>query len=133
MTLCRQHLDAACALLAAKQPNRAWIEAGFAVECCLKAAIMSKERLNRWPSPGGEPELWTHDLVALAKRLGITAAALDPRDTASPSWKLVFEWERGHGYAIDKLPLKYAEQMYEAAFGPNGVVRWLASRFRLNI
>jgi hypothetical protein len=32
---------------------------GFAAECALKAYIMWKERLNRWPDKGSRSELYT--------------------------------------------------------------------------
>lgn len=133
MQLSRQHRNAAKTLCDARQPNEAWNHAGFAVEATLKAAIMAKERLNRWPSPVDDPGLWTHDLQHLAERLGVNYQTFDARDPAAASWKMCFEWQRGHGYSVDKLPLKFATQMCEAAFGAKGVVEWLASRFRLTI
>jgi hypothetical protein len=129
LQLCRQHRSAATTLRDARQPNESWNHAGFALE----AAIMKKEGLNRWPSTAKAPHLWTHDLAYLANRLGISYQTFDPRDRAAASWKLGLEWQRGHGYAVEKVPMKFAEQMCEAAFGSNGVVEWLAKRFHLNI
>ncbi len=110
-----------------------WEQVGFAIEACLKAAVMKKEGLNRWPSTVDAPELWTHDLYYLAKRLGIDPTTFNPRDPAAASWKMTFEWQRGHGYSVNKVPQRYADQMYEAAFSSNGVVEWLAKRYQLNI
>jgi hypothetical protein len=133
MQLCRQHRNAARALIDAHQPNEAWNHAGFSIEMCLKAAIMSRERMNRWPSTVERPDLWTHDLAYLAGLLGISHQRLDPRDPSAAAWKRCFEWQRGHGYSMDKLPMRFAEQMCEAAFGPGGVLVWLSNRFRLII
>lgn len=133
MLLCRQRRDAAYVLLKASKANATWEQCGFAVEACLKAAIMTKERKNRWPSTQEDPKLWTHDLQYLAGRLGISPETFNPKDPSAASWKMVFGWHRGHGYSINKVPLKFASQMHEAAFGPNGVVEWLSKRYRLNI
>ena len=72
----------------------------FSVECCLKAAIMTKERLNRWPDKEDAPDLWTHDLRDLFKRLGIDPIGLDPKFPTAPALKMVMDWRREHGYYL---------------------------------
>ncbi|MBB5046002.1 hypothetical protein HNR60_000744 [Rhodopseudomonas rhenobacensis] len=109
------------------------MNAGFAVECCLKAAIMKKERLNRWPDRETAPDLWTHDLRVLFKRLGIDPLSFDPRSPVAPALKMVLDWRREHGYAVGKVPNKLARDICEAAFESNGVIEWLAGLYRLNI
>lgn len=94
---------------------------------------MTKFRMNRWPDQADRPDLWTHSLEDLANILGINPKSFDPTDAAAAAWKMTFEWHRGHGYASNKLSLKFSEQMYEAAFGSDGVVEWLSKRYRLNI
>ncbi len=94
---------------------------------------MTKERLNRWPDKDAAPELWTHDLRALFKRLGIDPLGLDPRSPVAPSLKMVLDWRRSHGYAVGKVPARYARDICSAAFGPNGVIEWIAGLYRLNI
>lgn len=133
LQLYRQKRNAALALRDASQPNEAWLNAGFSIEACLKAAIMRKEGLNRWPGPHEDPRLWTHDLTYLANRLGVGISTIRPNDPAAPAWKMGLEWQRGHGYSVDKLPMRFATQMCDAAFGANGVVQWLATRYRLSI
>ena len=133
LALCKRYRDDARALLEAKRPEGAWLNAGFAVECCLKAAIMKKERLNRWPGPDTAPELWTHNLQDLFKRLGINPLTLDPKAVVAPSFKTILDWRREHGYSIGKLPIKHARDICQAAFGGGGVVEWLATLYRLNI
>ncbi len=109
------------------------MNAGFAIECCLKAAIMKKERLNRWPDREAAPDLWTHDLRVLFKRLGIDPMTFDSRSPVAPSLKMVLDWRREHGYAVGKVPNKLARDICEAAFESNGVIEWLACLYRLNI
>lgn len=133
LDLCRRYRDDAIALREARRPDGAWLNAGFSVECCLKAAIMSRERLNRWPGPDTAPDLWTHDLRALFRRLGIDPATFDHTHQVAPALKMVLDWRRDHGYSVGRVPLKVARDFCEAAFGSNGVVEWLASRYRLNI
>jgi hypothetical protein len=103
------------------------------VECCLKAAIMKKERWNGWPSREVAPEVWTHDLYVLFKRLGIDPGAFDPTAAVAPALKTVLDWRREPGYSAGKLPLKWANDICAAAFDGNGVVEWLAGLYHLNI
>jgi hypothetical protein len=94
---------------------------------------MRKEGLNRWPDMQDAPELWTHDLRGLFKRLGIVPLKFDPKHRVAPALKMVLDWRRQHGYSVGKLPLKTSGSMCEAAFESNGVVEWLAAQYRLNI
>lgn len=105
----------------------------MALECCLKAAIMKKYGYNRWPALDERPDLWVHNLRDLAQKLGIEPKTFPPADPAAAAWRLALTWERQHGYNVNKLPSIVATQMYEAAFGADGVVEWLAKRFLLNI
>jgi hypothetical protein len=131
--LCGRYRADSRALLDARRPDGAWLAAGFAVECCLKAAIMKKERLNRWPDRDEAPDLWSHDLMGLFKRLGIDPLKFDHKHVVAPSLKTVLDWRRDHGYSVGKLPLKNADSMYRAAFEANGVVEWIAGLYRLSI
>jgi hypothetical protein len=133
LELCRRYRGDALALRDILRPDGAWMNAGFAVECCLKAAIMKKEGLNRWPDRFDDPDLWTHDLRVLFKRLGIDQLTFDPKNPIAPTLKTVLDWRREHGYSVGKVPLKFAKDICEAAFGSNGVVEWLAGLYRLNI
>jgi hypothetical protein len=109
------------------------LSAGFAIECCLKAAIMKREGLNRWPDKNSAPDLWTHSLRDLFGRLGIDPVKFDHKNPVAPAMKMVLDWRRDHGYAVGKVPIRLAKDMCEASFGSNGVVEWLAGRFLLNI
>jgi HEPN domain-containing protein len=133
LQLSRRFRGDAEALRIARRPDGAWLNAGFAVECCLKAAIMRKEGLNRWPDPESAPELWTHDLRGLFKRLGIDPLKFDHSHRVAPSLKMVLDWRRQHGYSVAKFPQKFASNLCDAAFGSNGVIEWIAAQYQLNI
>ncbi len=94
---------------------------------------MKRERLNRWPDPDTAPELWTHDLRGLFKRLDIDPLKFDHKHPVSPALKMVLDWRREHGYSVGKVPLKFASNLCEAAFESNGVIEWIAGRYQLNI
>lgn len=103
--------------------REAWQATGHAVEFALKAVIMKRERLNRWPDKEDRPELYTHDLRTL---LGI--AALDYRTLPRPlraSLKTVLDWDRSHDYRSGRMERRVARSMYEAAFGRDGAIPWL--------
>jgi len=121
------------ALVDIHRPEGAWLNAGFAVECCLKAIVMRKEGLNRWPDPDTAPDLWTHDLRSLFRRLGIDPRGFDPKDPIAPALKTVLDWRRESGYSVGKLPQKHGQAICDAAFGERGVIEWLAEKYRLNI
>jgi hypothetical protein len=94
---------------------------------------MKKERLNRWPDRSSAPDLWTHDLRDLFRRLGVDPLGLDSKNPVSPALKMVLDWRRDHGYSVGKVPIKHARDLCEAAFGSNGTIPWLAGLYRLNI
>jgi hypothetical protein len=123
LALVRQH-EAAARLLAENRAvaAQAYAHVGSAAECALKAYIMWRERLNSWPERGSRPELYTHDLRRLVDIAGIELRTTDP---VSPSWAVVFQWDRGQGYDPSPMPRKVARSMIEAAFGVNGVVTWI--------
>lgn len=131
--MCRRYRGDALLLRAAKRSDGAWLNTGFAVECCLKAAIMRKERLGRWPDRDVAPDLWTHNLYSLFRRLGIDPQGFDPKNPVAPALKMLLDWRREHGYSIGKLPIKFANDACDAAFGPNGVIEWIADRYQLDI
>jgi hypothetical protein len=123
LNLARQHEVAARALaenrVAAAQ---AYSHVGFAAECALKAYIMWKEGLNRWPDRSSRSELYTHDLRRLVEIAGIRQSSRDP---IGPAWAVVLQWDREQGYDPAPMPRKVARSMVEAAFGEKGVVTWI--------
>jgi hypothetical protein len=101
--------------------------AGSAIEYALKAAIMKREGLNRWPDQNAPGGYWTHDLTKLRRKAGLTLAPTDP---VSPSWQTLVVWTRtaDYTYSPNPTPLSVARSYVEAAFGQNGVVTWIRSK-----
>lgn len=105
--------------------SAAWSHCGFACECVLKAAIMDKERFNSWPSRDARRDLYSHNLLDLAKILGWKPT---PQDAVGPAWGVVVNWRREHMYTPD-MSLIVAQDLYEATFGQEGVVTWIRQHF----
>lgn len=103
--------------------REAWMASGAAVEFALKARIMSKERMNRWPDRTDAPELYTHDIKALVERADIPTRELPP--LVRSSFRTVIGWNRYRDYEATRMPREEARSMYQAAFGEEGVVEWL--------
>lgn len=102
----------------------AWRDAGFAVELAVKRLILHRERLNAWPSKEGRPDLYTHSLRKL-----VEIAGLDIREAPTAiqaSWLVVLSWDRLHDYSAETMPPRVARDMFDAAFGPQGVIQWMA-------
>jgi hypothetical protein len=123
LAVAKQH-EASARLLAESRvaAAQAYFHAGFAVECALKAYIMSKGRLNGWPDRDSRPELYTHDL---RKLVGIAGIQLSTTDPIGPSWKVVLDWDRNQAYDPNPMPRRVARSMVEATFGQKGVVTWI--------
>lgn len=102
--------------------NAAWANTGFVLECVLKAAIMSKERLDRWPDRGQRREVFTHDLERLA---GVLGMRISPADDVAASWAVVTLWRRDHMYVARDIPEPVVRSLMEAVFAERGVMRWI--------
>lgn len=129
LEMARGHEDAARHLLVGPDTSRSMVvhHVGTCIECALKAAIMRKEGLNRWPDamdPGG---YWTHDLNKLRAKLGWKISHTDP---VAPNWQVVITWTRAadYTYSPKPMPAKVAASYLEAAFGPDGVFKWVMSK-----
>jgi hypothetical protein len=104
---------------------QAWSNAGFCVECLLKAAIMSSQRLNRWPSRTERRDLYVHTIRDLVTLLG---ASISPDDRAAPAWHVAMSWQRGHTY-VATMPKVVATDCMSAVFCEEGVVEWLFQNY----
>lgn len=104
---------------------QAWSSAGFCVECLLKAAIMSNQRLNRWPSRAERRDLYVHTIKDLVSILG---ASISPDDKAAPAWHVAMTWQRGHTY-VATMPKVVATDCMSAVFSDEGVVEWLFQNY----
>lgn len=130
LAVAKRHRRDARLLKKAKHYSSAWNSVGFSIECYLKAAIMNKFRLNRWPDKSERPDLWVHEPIELLRVLGVTTNSLGKHPVRS-RLKTVLDWHRRHGYNPNALPEKFAEQIYDAAFSSDGVVEWIAQTFHL--
>ncbi|MBO0906314.1 hypothetical protein [Jiella sonneratiae] len=106
-----------------KHAGEAWHASGSAVEFALKACILRREGWNRWPDRSHRPDLYVHDLGRLFAIAQISHEALPAELRAS--LRMVLSWRREHEYNGDRVPRRVARQMFEAAFGPDGVIEWL--------
>lgn len=93
---------------------------------------MTHRRFNRFPPKESRPDLYTHNLMHLAREAGIDFGGL-ARDPIAPHFQTVLLWNRGEGYNPSPMPMRIAEDMVSSACGPNGVIQWLATRYRLTI
>ena len=100
-----------------------WNKTGEAVEYALKAYIQKHASLDRWPSKKDRPDLHTHDLRKLCEVAGISLEGQPSSIRAA--FKTVFEWDRSHAYTSSKVPRAEARAIFDAAFGPEGVIEWL--------
>jgi hypothetical protein len=103
----RQKLKAAIHLQQIRSLPEAYEQAGFAVECALKARIMRHERLNQWPSRERRRELYSHGLSFLLRASGlesrIVAETLNASDIGV-AWAMTKEWSVDARYARSMRP-----------------------------
>jgi hypothetical protein len=128
-SLALQKQRAAALLLANGQFEEAWVNAGFAVECALKAAIFAKERFNSWPSRDARPDLYIHDISRLMSIAQLDLVALVDEPIAA-KFMTVRLWRRSDGYKT-RRPGNVARDICDAAFSPDGVLKWIGSRFQI--
>lgn len=101
-----------------------WSQAGFSVECLLKAAIHQRERFNEWPRD--RRDLNVHDLRALAKYLNAEPSSTDP---VAPAWTIVLQWRRSHMYNPEEFSERVLEDLLDAVFGAEGVLAWIRQTY----
>ncbi|MFD2248949.1 hypothetical protein ACFSJ2_01475 [Pseudochelatococcus lubricantis] len=127
LRIARSNRDAAYALVYVPSTrNIAWERAGFAAECVLKASIMAKERLNRFPPRALRRDLYDHDLGRLSRTLGMEVMA---DDDLAPYWQVVLQWRREHTYVAGEMPLTVVRELLDAVFSDDGVVPWVCRSY----
>lgn len=114
---------AASLLPTAPLAREVWELCGKGAEFALKALIMRYERLNEWPERSSRPELHTHGIRQLIVMAGVDLASLTPKQAAS--FLKACEWRREHDYEVHAFPHRDAKDMFEATFGPDGVLEWV--------
>lgn len=126
LQLAQRYRGDARLLLKNGRASGAWQSIGFSVEFVVKAAVMKRAGYNRWP-----PELRIHDLDRLMGELGVDVRGMVGHPVG-PKLKVVLGWRRRHGYT-GSMPERFAQQIWDAAYGDDGVVEWLATNYALNI
>lgn len=113
--------------------RQAYQHAGLALEMGLKAAIMRRRGLNRWPSRQEEPRLHTHQLDALASEADLDAILLQEvmaRSNVGKAWLVAKDFTVMHRYpGGNGFPNKLGQDMLAAA-DEGGLLTWLLSRTR---
>ncbi len=122
---------AACELLISNPDMGAiaWSQAGFALECTMKAAIHAQFRFNRWPAQSERRELYTHDLEKLAGILGMT---VEPSAEIAPAWATVIQWRRTHMYNPSEFPPAVVRSLIDAVFSEEGMCQWMRRTYLPN-
>ncbi len=87
---------------------------------------MKRQGLNQWPDKHNPGNYWTHDLRALAAKANLNVSPTDP---VAPAWAVMIRWDRGKDYVYNPKPTprKVAQSYVDAAYGPNGVMKWILS------
>jgi hypothetical protein len=115
-------------LMRIRQRQLAYDQLGYAVECAIKALIMRRKRLNRWPDRDNAPQLYVHGLNALMKQTGIFQIFCQMRrrnERFRHYWLVVKDWVPSR-YATQQPSGRVIEDMRRAITDPNdGIIAWL--------
>lgn len=106
------------------QPNlgqAVFAHIGFGIEYTLKAAIQKKFRYNKWPD-----KLRTHDHKKLLKELSVSVT---PNHPIAPAWSIISQWRRSELYNPAGFSARTINDMFEAAFGEDGIEQWTHQTF----
>jgi HEPN domain-containing protein len=127
--LARRKLSSARHLFQIRQNVEAYVQCGFAVECALKARIMTSRRLNRWPD--FDAELFTHDLPKLLALAGLEADMLAEATAASrvaENWMVAKDWHHRARYLIFMKPRRARDMLEATGETTTGLVEWILGR-----
>lgn len=126
MKLARQRRTSAKLLIDHPQNTLVAFEnIGLSIECAMKAVIAKRKRFNEWPTRAQVPELFGHNLRLIARYGDLFPPASDP--TYSGNFHAILDWNRDRVYSSGRLDRAYVRRLYDAAFGPKGVMEWLSS------
>ena len=108
---------------------------GLAVECALKAVIMRRQGMNRWPDRDSKPELYIHDLKRLLKYSGLKPeiqAEIDKGTDLAAAWLTVKDWDIEKRYTGKGMPKKTATEILRCANHRDyGLVPWLSKKLMM--
>ncbi len=126
-------MTAARLLFAGRHWQQAFHHAGFALECALKCRIMLNRGLNRWPDRAERRELWSHDLILLARLAGLAGleaellAALAEGCPLGHAWLIAKDWTNETRYDPRPFPEARARDMIQAIEEAD-LLSWLMRR-----
>ncbi len=126
--LARDKLSAARRLHQTRHLTEAYEQAGYAVECALKARIMRHERLNQWPSRQRRRDLYTHDLALLLTMAGLedrVLAAMADGSDIGVAWSIVKEWSVDVRYTRAMRPKLARDMVWAVSSSGAGLVSWI--------
>ncbi|MGF9648707.1 hypothetical protein AAIH32_12065 [Pseudarthrobacter oxydans] len=129
--LSRRRVAEAGSLLQGEHWSGAYYLAGYAVECALKACILSSVRKYHMPEKTAINDSYSHDIEKLARIAGITSAlqARQQSDTAfAVNWRLVTEWSEASRYEI-KTEIEAREMMTAVTHRVRGVLPWIRKQW----
>jgi hypothetical protein len=130
--LARDRILDAKGLLAAGRWGGAYYLAGYAVECGLKACIITRLlQSDQFPERRFSEQCWSHNLVQLLGLAGLEAA-LAADAAANPdllaNWGTVKDWNESSRY--ERKTRAEARRLYEAiADKKHGVLSWIKRRW----
>jgi len=140
--LTTERLKDANALLQKKRYSFAYHATGFAVECALKACVLSQMVVTGWVFVPGDrkkslQDVFTHDFQQLIQIAGLNSELEDhlresaANRTAFPlHWKTVLEWKVEERYTPKSKP--DAEMLFKAVTAkPDGVLPWIKKYWRI--
>lgn len=139
--LSAERLKDARALLQKRRYSFAYYAAGYAVECALKACVLSRMTVTGWVFATGEKkkslqDVFTHDfqqLIAIAGLNGELSDAL--RAAVAAGTRFPVYWETVNRWAVDDRYVPKtrteAEELFTAITAkPDGVLLWIKTFWR---
>jgi HEPN domain-containing protein len=124
--LANERINDADALLNAGRFSGAYYNAGFAVECALKACVARNTRQFDFPlHPDEARKTWSHDLNRLLEFSGLSAHLASQPDSLISNWNSVKRWQNDSRYNSGIAEAE-AQQMYlRVTDATDGVLPWL--------
>ncbi|NVN44422.1 hypothetical protein HW537_10985 [Asaia siamensis] len=128
VSMVQSNMKMADLALHAGEWSHAYHHAGVAVECALKARIMSVRGLNRWPTKREDNAINVHKLESLARQCDIRGLLEDmERNQDMPdllgAWMIAKDWFNEVKYR-SRFPEKLAENMVHAC-DEGGLIEWI--------
>lgn len=128
--LAEVRLNEARSLLDARHWSGAYYLSGYAVECALKAKLVTQFQRWRLPDKQQVQRAYTHKLDELVRLSGLEADLIDElaRPAFNVNWTLAKDWSEASRYTTRNRT--QATELVEAVGNPReGVLPWLRQRW----